>query len=63
MGAVDDVKGKAKEAVGDATGNRAMKREGQVDQGKGKVKDEARRRVERELDLREADIANQRSDE
>ncbi len=39
MGAVDDVKGKAKEAVGDATGNQALKREGQVDQGKGKVKD------------------------
>jgi uncharacterized protein YjbJ (UPF0337 family) len=39
MGAVDDAKGKAKEAVGDATGNRALKREGQVDKGKGKVKD------------------------
>jgi uncharacterized protein YjbJ (UPF0337 family) len=39
MGVVDDAKGKAKEAAGDATGNRALKHEGQVDQGKGKVKD------------------------
>ncbi len=39
MGAIDDAKGKAKEAVGDATGNRALKNEGKVDQGKGKVKD------------------------
>ena len=29
----------------------------------GKLKDEARRRIERELDLREADIANQREEE
>jgi uncharacterized protein YjbJ (UPF0337 family) len=39
MGTVDDVKGKAKEAAGDATGNEKLKTEGQVDQGKGKVKD------------------------
>ena len=29
----------------------------------GKIKDEARRRIERELDLREADLINIRSDE
>jgi Na+/H+ antiporter len=29
----------------------------------GKLKDEARRRIERELDLREADLANQRAEE
>jgi monovalent cation/hydrogen antiporter len=29
----------------------------------GKLKDEARRRIERELDLREADIDNQRAEE
>ena len=28
----------------------------------GKLKDEARRRIERELDLREAHLANQRED-
>jgi uncharacterized protein YjbJ (UPF0337 family) len=39
MGTIDDAKGKAKEAVGDATGNRSLKNEGKVDQGKGKVKD------------------------
>jgi len=39
MGAIDNAKGKAKEAVGDATGNRSLKNEGKVDQGKGKAKD------------------------
>ena len=39
MGVVDDTKGKAKEAVGDATGNDKLKGEGKVDQAKGKVKD------------------------
>ncbi len=39
MGALDDAKGKAKEAVGDVTGDRSLKNEGKVDQGKGKVKD------------------------
>jgi hypothetical protein len=29
----------------------------------GKLKDEARRRIERELDLREAHLANQRDEE
>jgi uncharacterized protein YjbJ (UPF0337 family) len=39
MGAVDEAKGKGKEAVGDITGNQKLKTEGKVDQGKGKVKD------------------------
>jgi uncharacterized protein YjbJ (UPF0337 family) len=39
MGAVDDAKGRAKEAVGDITGDDKLKREGKVDRGKGKVKD------------------------
>jgi uncharacterized protein YjbJ (UPF0337 family) len=39
MGAVDDAKGRAKEAVGDVTGDDKLKREGKVDRGKGKVKD------------------------
>ncbi len=39
MGVVDDAKGRAKEAAGDATGNDKLKREGKVDKGKGKVKD------------------------
>jgi uncharacterized protein YjbJ (UPF0337 family) len=39
MGAVDDAKGKAKEAVGDVTGDQKLKDEGKVDRGKGKVKD------------------------
>jgi uncharacterized protein YjbJ (UPF0337 family) len=39
MGAVDDAKGRAKEAVGDVTGDDELKNEGKVDRGKGKVKD------------------------
>lgn len=39
MGVVDDAKGRAKEAVGDATGNDKLKNEGKVDRGKGRVKD------------------------
>jgi uncharacterized protein YjbJ (UPF0337 family) len=39
MGAVDDAKGRAKEAVGDLTSNDRLKNEGKVDRGKGKVKD------------------------
>ncbi len=39
MGVVDDAKGKAKEAAGDLTGDQKLKTEGQVDRGKGKVKD------------------------
>lgn len=39
MGTVDDAKGRAKEAVGDLTGDDELKDEGKVDRGKGKVKD------------------------
>jgi uncharacterized protein YjbJ (UPF0337 family) len=35
----DDLKGRLKEAAGDLTDDDDLKREGQVDQGKGKVKD------------------------
>ena len=39
MGAVDNAKGRAKEAVGDVTGDDKLKKEGKLDRGKGKVKD------------------------
>jgi uncharacterized protein YjbJ (UPF0337 family) len=35
----DDLKGRAKEAVGDLTDNEDMQREGKVDQATGKVKE------------------------
>jgi uncharacterized protein YjbJ (UPF0337 family) len=35
----DDLKGRAKEAAGDLTDDDELKREGQIDQGKGKAKD------------------------
>lgn len=39
MGAIDDAKGKVKEAVGDLEGDEKLKSEGKVDRAKGKVKD------------------------
>lgn len=36
---LDDLKGRAKEAVGDLTDNEDLQREGQIDQGKGEVKE------------------------
>ncbi|KOG89940.1 general stress protein CsbD [Streptomyces varsoviensis] len=47
--AMDKIKGKAKEAVGNATGNDRMKSEGKTDQAKGKAKgavDEAKDRAD-----------------
>jgi uncharacterized protein YjbJ (UPF0337 family) len=38
-GTVDDTKGRAKEAVGDLTGDEDLKSEGKVDRATGKVKD------------------------
>jgi uncharacterized protein YjbJ (UPF0337 family) len=35
----DDLKGRAKEATGALTGNKDLKREGKIDQAKGKAKD------------------------
>jgi uncharacterized protein YjbJ (UPF0337 family) len=35
----DDLKGRAKEAVGDLTDNRDLKREGKVDRASGKAKE------------------------
>ena len=39
MSNTDDVKGKAKEAAADVTGNNDLKNEGKADQVKGQVKD------------------------
>ena len=36
---LDDLKGRAKEAVGDLTDDKGLQREGKVDQGKAEVKD------------------------
>jgi uncharacterized protein YjbJ (UPF0337 family) len=35
----DDLKGRAKEAAGDLTDDKDLKREGQLDQAEGKLKD------------------------
>ena len=39
MGAIDEAKGRGKEVVGDLTDDDKLKREGRIDQVKGKVKD------------------------
>ena len=39
MGGIDEVKGRAKEAVGDLTDDQDLKNEGKVDKAVGKVKD------------------------
>ena len=36
---LDDLKGRTKEAAGDLTDDDDLKREGKIDQGKGKVKE------------------------
>ena len=38
-GKMDDMKGRAKEAVGDLTGDKDLKREGKADQAAGSIKD------------------------
>ena len=43
-GTLDDAKGRAKEALGDLTGDEDLKNEGKIDRATGKVKDADRRR-------------------
>jgi len=38
-GTIDEAKGRAKEAVGDVTGDQDLKDEGKVDRASGKLKD------------------------
>jgi len=40
-GGLDNIKGKVKESVGGATGDRELEGEGKLDQVKGKIKDVA----------------------
>jgi uncharacterized protein YjbJ (UPF0337 family) len=41
------VKGRAKEAVGDMTGNRKLQRDGKIDQAAARVKDRSARAVDK----------------
>ena len=53
MPEADDIKGRAKEAAGDLTGNDDLKREGKADQAAGKAKgfvDDAKDKVEGAID-------------
>jgi uncharacterized protein YjbJ (UPF0337 family) len=52
-GKADDIKGRAKEAVGDLTDNDELKREGKLDQATGSIKeklDDAEEWVEDKVD-------------
>jgi uncharacterized protein YjbJ (UPF0337 family) len=46
-GSVDKAKGRVKEATGALTGDRALKREGQIDQAAGTVKEKVGKAVDR----------------
>jgi uncharacterized protein YjbJ (UPF0337 family) len=46
-GKYDDMKGRAKEAVGDLTDDDDLRREGQVDRAGGSIKDKFSRAVDR----------------
>lgn len=39
---MDDLKGRAKEAVGDLKGDRDLERDGKIDQGKAEVKEKVK---------------------
>lgn len=47
----DDLKGRAKEAVGDLTGNEDLKREGQADRAAGKAKETVENVAEKAKDV------------
>lgn len=46
-GATDKAKGRVKEAIGALTGDRKMKRQGQIDQAAGDVKETADKTVDK----------------
>jgi uncharacterized protein YjbJ (UPF0337 family) len=50
-GKADELKGRAKEAAGTLTGDKKLKREGQLDQAAGKVKQKVEDTVDKVKDL------------
>jgi uncharacterized protein YjbJ (UPF0337 family) len=50
-GNMDDMKGRAKEAIGDLTDNEDLKAEGKVDRAAGKIKDTAEGVLDKVEDL------------
>lgn len=61
-GKADEAKGRIKEAVGDLTGDKDLKRDGKMDQAAGKIKDkigDAKEKIEDSIDdLRNKDSRN-----
>ena len=54
-GTTDDLKGRAKEAAGDLTGDEDLQREGKVDQAGGKVKDGVEKATDKVKDALDRD--------
>ena len=50
-GKIDKAKGRVKEAIGDLTGDRSMKREGKRDRAAGSVKEKVNKGVDRAKDF------------
>ena len=54
-GTFDDMKGRAKEAAGDVTGNDDLRREGKVDRASGSIKDKLDRLTDKIKDAMRRD--------
>jgi uncharacterized protein YjbJ (UPF0337 family) len=52
---IDDIKGKAKEAVGDLTDDKDLKREGKIDQATDTVKEKVGQAADKVKDLVDGD--------
>ena len=57
MGITDKISGRAKQAVGDLTGDADTRRQGKLEERKGEAKDEAARAEER-AERKDAEVAD-----
>lgn len=57
MGITDKITGRAKQAVGDLTGDKATKRDGKMEERKGEAKDDLARQEER-ADAKAGEVAD-----
>ena len=57
MGLLDKITGRAKKAAGDVTGNKELRREGELEERKGEAKEE-QRRAEEHADRKAAEVTD-----
>ena len=57
MGLLDKITGRAKQAAGDVTGDKELRREGELEERKGEAKEEQRRAEER-ADRKAAEVTD-----